>query len=200
MSNIPSPGAVSPGLLTTTAFGQAASQGVAVQASVDGQSFTVLAEGQFSGASGSRSVAWVQGETDTTSMFVRALQNSFGAGLSGAVARELGLDPAPGRPLASRLVQQALDMAETGQQALGGVDFLTRLDHSASAGGGAWRAALARAGVDPQSVTAEQKAAIDQAMEARFAAAQAEGKSPVASSQASAWLQETIARHLPVPR
>ncbi|HSV46275.1 MAG TPA: hypothetical protein VLJ58_10840, partial [Ramlibacter sp.] len=176
------------------AFRQGAQQGEAVQVAVDGQNFKVVAQGQMQaqGATG-RSVAWVQGGADTTSLFIDAMAQSYGGALSGAVARELGLAPAPGQPLASRTVTQALEMAGTGAQALAGVDFMTRLDHSAQGQGSAFRGVAAQLGLEPQALDASQRGAIDQRMQARFDAAAATGQSPVAAATASAWLREELA-------
>ncbi|HZY20525.1 MAG TPA: hypothetical protein VFE82_18795 [Ramlibacter sp.] len=187
----PSSGAPA-GLPPASAFGEAAQRAPEVRVSVDGQEYRVLAQGQLSGEKGARSVAWIQGDVDTTSVFVQALQQSYGGALSTAVARELGLDPAPGKPLASRLVQQALDMGQTGQKALAGVDFLTFIEHSATTGGGAYRRLLADAGIDPKSVSPAHKQQIDDGLRAQFAAAAAAGASPVPASTASDWLRSRI--------
>lgn len=185
-----------PALPPLEAFRQGAEKGEAVQVTIDGQDFKVVAQGQMQGAgSGARSVAWVQGEADSTGMFVQALSQSFGHGLSSAVARELGLDPSPGKPLASRAVMQALDMAAIGQQALAGVDFLTRLEHSANAKGAAFEHVASSIGIDPARLTGDQRAAIDAGMQARFDAASAQGQSPVAHETAAAWLRDELAAH-----
>lgn len=178
---------------TLDAFREESSRGAAVRVSVDGQEFSVLAEGRIEGASGTgRSVAWVQDDADTTSMFVQALAQGFGTRLSAAVAQELGLEPAPGQPLASRLVQQALDMAQAGRQALAGVDFLTQIEHSAVAGGAAFTRAAEAAGLDPRGLDADTRMLLDRQLQARFDAAAAAGESPVPSRTVSDW----VASHL----
>ena len=182
------------GPLPLDAFRESARQGESVQVSIDGQDFKVLAQGQLQGqATGNRSVAWVQGDIDTTSLFVQSLAQSVGGGLSSAVARELGLDPGPGQALSSRAITQALDMAETGRQALSGVDFLTRLEHSASAQGPGFQAAIASLGIDASAVTPQQRQQLDERMQGRFDAAAAQGQSPVSSATAATWLRAELA-------
>lgn len=181
------------------AFREGASRGDAVRVSVDGKDFQVLAEGRIEGSAGpGRSVAWVQDDADTTGMFVQALSQGFGSRLSAAVAQELGLAPAPGQPLASRLVQQALDMAQTGSQALSGVDFLTQFEHSAVAGGAAFTRAAGAAGIDPKELSADTRAMLDRQLQARFDAAAAAGDSPVASHIVSGWVASHLS-HLTTP-
>jgi hypothetical protein len=175
------------------AFRTGASQGETVRVTVDGEQFKVLGEGRLEGGAGARSVSWVQGEVDTTGFFLQALTQSYGGGLSDAIARELGLDPAPGKPLASRSVLQALDMAQTGRGALAGVDFLTQLDLSAGAQGPGFRSMLKELGLEEGRITREQCSELDARMQARFEQAAARGESPVAPGTAREWLRAEIA-------
>ena len=171
------------------AFRESAGRGEAVRVvEVDGQSFQVLAEGR----AGARSVAWVREDADTTGIFLQALARRFGAGVASHVAQALDLAPSPGKPLAARLVPQAIEMAETSAQALAGVDFLTLLAHSARSGGAAFRAAAERAGVDPAALDAEARGRIDEGMQADFAAAAARGESPVSQATAAQWLMKRL--------
>lgn len=160
---------------------------------VEGQRFTVQASGQMPTQAGSRSVDWVQGDVDTTGLFMQAFSASFGGRLSAAVAQELGLAPAPGKPLASRLVNQALDMAQTGQQAFAGIDFLTQVAHSASAGGVAFKAVMAELALPLSALSKTDCSAIDSRMQQRLDAATAQGHSPVAASQMADWLRSELA-------
>lgn len=178
------------------AFRSSAQQGQAIRViSLDGQTFQVQAEGRLQGSQGgNRSVAWVQEDIDTTAMFVQALGQRFGGGLADHIAQELGLAPSPGKPLAARLVPQALDMAETGAQALSGVDFLTRLEHSAVSGGAAFQAALARLGLAADSLDPAARTHLDQLMQADFTAAAARGESPVPPATATQWLLTHLER------
>ena len=74
------------------AFARSALQSDQLQAVVvDGQTYTVQALGQLPTAGGQRSVAWVQGDVDTTALFMQAFGASFGGRLSAAVSKELGL-------------------------------------------------------------------------------------------------------------
>jgi hypothetical protein len=194
MSSINPPSGLPPSNLSVSAFRETAEQAPAVRVALEDGQFTVLGQGQMSGSSGSRSVAWVKGDVDTTSMFLNSLSRSFGAGLSAAIARELGLEPAPGKPLASRLIKEALDMAEAGQRAMTGVDFATFLDHSAVSNGPGFRAALGQAGLEPSAVTSAQRQSIDNAVRAHFEMAASDGKTPVDPKAAASWLAAEIAR------
>ncbi len=191
MSNlIPASGAFGPSAINTFREGAQQGEEVRVSLDIDGQSLTLLSQGEMGQQGvGTRSVAWVKGETDTTALFVQAMSQSFGARLSSSVAQELGLGPAPGKSLASRVVNQALDMAETGKQAFAGIDFLTALEHSAVAGGAAYKSVLSTLNIEPQSVGADTRALLDTQMKARFAEAAASGQSPVTAQQASDWLR-----------
>ena len=175
------------------AFQEGARQGDELRVVADGQDFKVLAQGQFTSASGlGRSVAWVQDDKDTTGIFMQAMSQTFGARVSNAVADALGLAPAAGKPLASRLVTQALEMAQLGQQAMTGVDFMTQLDHSAVSGGKAFQRQLAELGLDPRAVGPDTRQWVDEQMKARFDSAVATGESPVSAQTASAWLKSLL--------
>lgn len=126
---------------------------------------------------------------DTTSIFADALGQAFSGGIQDAVVRELGLAPNPGQPLASRLVLQAIAMAETSQQALQGVDFMTQLMFSAAAQGGEFMDACRALGLAPEAVSAQQRAVVDARMKERFAQSARQGQFPVAPALARQWLQ-----------
>ena len=174
------------------AFRQGAAKAEEIQAMVvDGHTFKVMAVGQMPTGS-QRSVAWVQGDVDTTALFMQAFSASFGGRLSAAVSQELGLAPAPGKPLASRAVTQALDMAQTGQQAFAGVDFLTQLAHSASAGGAAFKSLVTAQGIPPGVLSKAICSQIDSNMRQRFEAAASAGESPVSATVAANWLRAEL--------
>ena len=124
IANIPSPGAGSLPLFSVDDFRREAAIGETVRLQVDGESFALVASGRTPSG---RSVAWVDGGGDTTMMFVDALTGRYGNRLSQAVADELGLQPAPGKPLSSRTVREALEMAETASVALEGLRFAQQL-------------------------------------------------------------------------
>lgn len=175
-------------------FSESATQGDVLRVSVDGQDFKILAAGQLNSASGAtRSVAWVQSDEDTTGIFLKAMSQSYGAKVSNSVAKELGLNPSPGKPLASRLVQQALEMAKVSQMALGGVDFMTLLDQSAVSGGRGFQQAVAELNIDPKSINTDNRQWLDTQMKSRFDEANANGQSPVSPETASGWLKGLIA-------
>lgn len=172
------------------AFREAAQQGdCMLHLSQDGAQWEVKAVGS---TPSQRSVAWVEPQTDTTSAFLNALGQSFSQGITRAVARELDLSAAPGRPLSSRTVRQAVDMAQTSQTALSGVDFLTRLQVSTIGNTAAFAEACRHMGIDPAGIGAEQRTAIDARMLQRFEAAMAQGRSPVDEATARAWLAEEL--------
>lgn len=80
------------------AFAKAAESGQDVYVDVAGEKLQVLGMGATPGG---RSVAWVAPNVDTTEMFAQALARSFGQGIASAVSRELGLEPNPGKPVAT---------------------------------------------------------------------------------------------------
>lgn len=194
MQPIHSNPAITSSALSLEAFARSASQSDQLQAVVvDGQTYTMQALGQLPTAGGQRSVAWVQGDVDTTSLFMQAFGASFGGQLSAAVSKELGLAPNPGKPLSSRLVTQALDMAQTGQQAFSGVDFLTRLAHSATTGGAAFKTIAIELAIAPTALTDANRRDIDARMMQHFNAASASGQTPVSAAQADQWLRAELA-------
>jgi len=170
-------------------FEAAARDSAAVYISVSGQSMQVLGIGT---SPGGRSVAWVEPDIDTTRLFTEALAHSYGPGITQVIARELGLEPSPGKPLSSRTVAQALDMAQTSSQALSGVDFATRLDHSANARGAGFLDACRALDIDPASLSPQRRQEIDAAMQIRFDQAAAQGQSPVTADTAQGWLRTLL--------
>lgn len=167
-------------------FRESAQKGEALHVGHDGSEWKVLATGT---APGQRSVAWVEPQSDTQSAFIGALGQAFSSGIQAAVVRELGLGPAPGQPLASRVVQQAIAMAETSQKAMLGVDFMTQLMYSALASSSGFVAACEAEGVPLAAVSGPQREAIDAAMQQRFAQAASQGQSPIAPELAQQWLR-----------
>lgn len=163
----------------------------------DGTQWKVLATGT---TPSQRSVAWIEPEADSTSAFVGALGQSFSSGIQAAVVRELGLGPAPGRPLSSRAVMQAIDMAQTSRHSLAGVDFLTRLTVSAVNNPSAFQAACEAEGLVADQFDAARRAAIDGAMQKRFDAAEASGNFPVPQAVAQGWLREELRAAAPQER
>ena len=146
---------------------------------VDDTGYRVLGTSQFNSDGRLHAVNWVQGETDTTAVFLQTLSQAYGPGLSTAIARELSLAPAPGAPMASRTVRQALEYAETGRSVLAGVDFLTFLDHSPVHRGGAFNALAQGLGLNPGSLDIRSRQRIDDRLREQFALAAARGDSPV---------------------
>lgn len=183
-----------PGYPQLDAFTQAAQGGGDVFISVAGDQLRVLGTGATPGG---RSVAWVAPDVDTSSMFAQALANTYGNGIASAVSRELGLAANPGKPLSSRTIEQAVDMAQASRQALEGVDFATRLACSASAGSSIFMAACNQAGIDPASLDAQQRRTLDADMQQRFDQAAASGQSPVSLDTARTWLSQLLGATMP---
>ncbi|CAM3834722.1 hypothetical protein [Bordetella tumulicola] len=176
-------------LLSLETFTEAAKAGQHVYVTVNGEQRQVLGLGSTPQG---RSVAWLTPDVDTTSMFTRALEHTYGPGIASAVARELGLMPNPGKALSSRSVEAAVDMANTSRHALSGVDFLSRIGTSSVANTSAFQQACHDVNVDPSTVTTEQRQCLDQAMHVRFEQAYATGQSPVSPATANQWLRELL--------
>lgn len=175
------------------AFRTAAEQHDAVSLTLDGERWQVQGTGVLPGSG--RKVAWVRPENaqaDTTSAFVQALGQSFAAGISRAVARELGLHPQPGQPLPSRTVTQAIDMAKTGQQALAGVDFFTRLQFSAAKGGSEFKRVCAEEGLAAGKLSKADLERLDHQLDQQFQQALSSGAVPVTYDNAERWLKEAL--------
>ena len=184
-----SPLSSSSGFVSLDAFTQAAAGGGEVYADINGERLQVLAAGSLPSG---RSVAWIAPNVDTASMFVDTLARTFGGGVGSAVARELDLVSAPGKPLSSRTITQAVDMAREAGHAMGGVDFVTQLAFSAKASGAEFQRTAAELGIASASLDAGRRQSIDDAMQAQFTAAAATGNSPVEPSVARAWLREIL--------
>lgn len=170
-------------------FASAATRGEAVYASSTGRSLQTLGTGATPSG---RTVAWVEPDVDTTRLFTEALAQSHGIGISQTVALELGLVSNPGKPLASRTITQALDMAQTLAQVFSGVDYVTQLNHSAVARGTGFTALCQDMGISAADFTPDQQKRIDQAMREKFEQAAAQGNSPVSSNTAREWLRALI--------
>lgn len=180
--------------LPLDSFNEAASQGKTVHVHHDGSSWEVAAQGMTSSG---RAVTWVKpdskSEFDTTLVFLNALEQRFSRGIQVTVARVLGLKPAPGQPLASRSVKQAIAMAETIRTTMNGVDCLTQLMSSAAANSGSFKAACAQAGLSPAAFSKTQRKSLDAAMQQHFQQAADQGQSPVAPKLAQQWLRAELA-------
>lgn len=182
-SSAPSAPRESPGL---DDFASAAALGEGVYASAAGRSLQILGTGMTPSG---RTVAWVEPDLDTTQLFTDALAHSHGIGITQTVVRELGLASNPGKPLASRTITQALDLAQTVAQVLSGVDFVTLLNHSAKSLGTGFTTLCQDMGISSADLTPDKRARIDQAMHEKFEQAAAQGISPVSSSTAREWLR-----------
>lgn len=187
-----SPISSSPGFVPLDAFTQAAAGGREVYADIAGERLQVMASGSLPSG---RSVAWIAPNVDTASMFVDTLARTFGSGVGSAVARELDLVSAPGKPLSSRTITLAVDMAREAGHAMGGVDFVTQLAFSAKASGAEFQRTAGELGVSVGRLDAGQRQAIDDAMQAHFDRAASTGNSPVPPSVAQSWLGDILKAH-----
>lgn len=164
---------------------------------LDGEALQIRAVGRLPSQ---REVGWVRtGEgppPDALRMFLEQLQASFGSGISASVARELGLEPAPGKPLDARQVTRAIDMASTAQAAYSGINFLSRMAFSAQAPGPQFEALCESAGTRAGDLTAAQREAIDAAFGRAFAAASNGDTVAVDHAQAAELMRAAIAEVL----
>lgn len=175
--------------LSLDMFRKVAGHGETLQVVHDGSMWTVWASGttvteRFGAGTGF--------DIDTTSIFADALEQAYSRGIRDAVVRELGLEAKPGQPLESRLVLQALAMAKASQQALEGVDFMTRLMCSAVTRSTGFVDACRVLALAPEAFSAAQRECIDANMGQRFAQALHQGRSPVAPALAQQWLQAEL--------
>jgi hypothetical protein len=129
---------------------------------------------------------------DPHAVFMQALRQRFGTGIANSVIKELDLHVSPGRPLPCATITRALNMGRVSQQALAGVDFITQLSLSATAGTQMFMDICARAGIDPASLSTAQRARIDLAMRARFEQAEVLGLCPTEPAAACAWLAAIV--------
>lgn len=178
--------------LPLDAFIKAADTGHELYLEVDGEKLQIRAQGKTPTG---RAVAWVDPSTDTAAMFAGALKQSYGAGISSAVTRQLGLTEQPGKPLSSRVVSEAVRMADTAHQAIGGIDFATQIACSATAGSSLFLQACNDVGVEPSSVDAASRRLIDANMQQRFEQAALLKQSPVAPELAKSWLSDLLKQH-----
>lgn len=172
------------------AFEKAAQGASQVYVSSDGRQWQVLGTG-FTPSQ--RAVTWVQPDAaDAHSAFIAALGQSFSAGIQDAVVRELGLEPAPGKPIAARLVTQGIEMGRTGNVAAQGVDFLTQQSVSARLASSEFLQACQMLGRDAATISPEIRQEIDAKLQERFQNAAANGQSPVPLEQARQWLHQVL--------
>ena len=171
------------------AFRREALRGPAVVAYEAETGHVVQAVGQLGSG---REVAWLGPSGDTTHDFLDAIAQRFGAAAKARVHQELGLQPAPGKPLPSRLVEPALAIARRTHSVLAGLDFMSRLAFSAQHSGRSFLAACARQGIDPGQLDAAARQRIDAAMAQRFAAAVDLPGGEVPQEVAARWLQELL--------
>jgi hypothetical protein len=177
-----------------SAFQRAAKEGAVVQICIEGSDFDVQAQGHFNHEDGTfRSVSWVTSSAhDATHFFLSALKNSYGEKLSEITFRELKIQSKSDQSLESRVVIQALNMAKTSYEALGGVDFATKLEHSAQCGGPEYKKMLLKLKIEPDTISTDQKLEIDNYILNNFKHEAAEGRSPVSRETAMNWLRDKL--------
>lgn len=172
---------------TLQAFQEAAAENGDVY--LDGERLIVLGSGQTPQG---RQIEWVAPTGDATSALTRALEGAVGPGLANAIARELDLAPAPGKPLSARTIERAAAMAQEGKQALEGVDFMTQLRLSASNATPDFVRVCQQAGVAAHQLDNTTRSDIDDMLGKRFQQAAQTGQSPVPPEEAEQWLAEII--------
>jgi hypothetical protein len=112
-------------------------------------------------------VEWLQpgaatpAEGRVVQRFLDSLSEEYGARITRAIAAELGLEQS-GASLDTRLVKDALRMAETQKEVFTGANFFVELHCSAKARTPAFRAACAAAGLDAGALTGAELAEIDE--------------------------------------
>jgi|JI10StandDraft_1071094.scaffolds.fasta_scaffold391799_2 hypothetical protein len=174
---------------TLNAFRREALRGPAVVAYQAAEGHVVQAVGQLSSG---REVAWLGPSGDTTHDFLDAIAQRFGAAAKARVHQELGLKPAPGKPLPSRLIEPALAIARRTHGVVAGLDFMSRLAFSAQLSGRSFLAACRQQGIDPQRLDAATRQRIDAAMAQRFAAAVDLPGNEVPQETAMKWLLDLL--------
>lgn len=150
--------------LTLEAFERAAGTGDEnATIEVNGERLEVLAQGRMPGSG--RGVAWVASgsETGIARAFSEALAERFGGAIADKVSQELGLGALSGKRIESRLVRQAIDMAQTASTALEGSQFAATLTHGAVVNSPTFLAVAGKLGLASESVGAARRAAIDAA-------------------------------------
>lgn len=112
-----------------------------------------------------RSVTWVRNgagaDPQLGGLFIEALGRAFGEAMAADIAGECDVRPDDGKPLATRAVRRALDMAAHRQGIYQGMNFLTRLQFAARGRGPEFLASCAAAGVAPGALAPRMLDAID---------------------------------------
>jgi hypothetical protein len=160
-----------------------------VIATPEGNRWTVIAVGKTPSG---REVLFVDPQVDSTALLLRALADRYGPIASQIAARELGLGPARGVPVAARVVESAVRLGADVQSALAGVDFVTRLAASAVRQGHIFRECCEQLGMAPSSLGLARREALDRDIERRIVVAQAQGAVPIAPPAVRAWLLEAL--------
>ena len=145
-------------------FERVASQDGANLIELDGEKLRVLGQGALPGSG--RSVQWVDSShadepvSGVARVFTEALGERYGSGLAKGIARELGLDRLGSKPIESRTVQQALDMARTASSALEGHRFALQLGLDPRMNGPEFVSLLQDMGVDGSALTTQAREAV----------------------------------------
>lgn len=198
-SQVKESGTATPVGLRLEAFLSAAEAGdyVGIRSGPDGSA--VIAVGRT--AQGRR-VAWIDdsrpdalppGMADAAAAFLAALAERYGPRICDIVHRQLELPPA-GQPLPAPLVRRAVRLARDSQSLFAGVNFMTRLRLSATAGGEGFREACAAAGIDPASLGAARRELADRLFRQSFEAAARGDTIQVEEAEAFALLVDALRR------
>lgn len=156
-----------------------------VAVAVDGHEWAVVGWGRTPSG---REVAALDPSLDSTALLLRALTDRFGPVATQSAARALGLGPAPGQPIATRVIEQAVDASEAARSALNGVDFVTQVSASAVNHGRLFGEFCRQFGLSEASLTDEQRRAIDEDVSRHITTAQESGHQPVTVDEVRSWV------------
>ena len=124
--------------------------------------------------------------------FLDALSVEYGPRITRAIAGELGLETGSGG-LDTRVVKDALRMAETQRDVFSGANFFIELHCSPEARTPAFRAACAAAGVDATALASNELAALAQRFRNALAAASQGNREPLDTGDGERLLRTVVA-------
>jgi hypothetical protein len=105
---------------------------------------------------------------DIGGLFIAALRERFGEAASAIAEREWQLSPQPRRLLPARTVRHAVACAESAHSLLMAQSHLLQIEFSAAMLGWRFRRVAESLGLDPATLSAERRQALDQALDDDF--------------------------------
>ena len=133
-----------------------------------------------------------ESEQRVVQRFLDALSIEYGPRITRAIAGELGLETAGGG-LDTRVVKDALRMAETQRDVFPGANFFVELHCSPEARTPAFRAACAAAGIDAGALAANDLAVLAQRFRDALAAASQDNREPLGTADGERLLRTVVA-------